>query len=133
VSEGLRSYAKSAGEVSGRMVFNILGGLRVGKGAWHKTDKLQGDVKCGVGLQVAEGSRKGGGDDRRDHIGAGWDVTHNNSVAGPGLDLKPVGQSLAGTVVDEVRIVCVGRGLALLNGTGIESCRCAAVLHVRRQ
>ena len=58
------------------------------------------DIEIGVWLDVNTGL--GVGDDSRNHLGLGWNITHNDTVTGSIGVLDTIGDSLAGTEVDEV-------------------------------
>ena len=66
------------------------------------------DIEIGVWLDI--NTSLGVGDDSRHHVGLGWDITHNDTIAGSIGVLDTIGDSLAGTEVDEVIWVAGNRG-----------------------
>jgi len=53
----------------------IVGNVRVCEGASDEVEDL--DVNCEVGVSFEVVTRAGVGDDGRDHVGVGGDITHN--------------------------------------------------------
>lgn len=94
-------------ELLGRCVVRA---VRVREGAQLHVLDLYGNVKVLVGCGLLAGDRAS--DDGSRHLAARRHLTHHNTVAGPALYLKTVGQRLARTEVDEVGIVCDRLGLA---------------------
>ena len=66
---------------------------------------MHGNIECGRRLEDLAGA--GADDDGGDHVRVGRNISHDDAITRPGLDLVSVGESLAGTKVDEVGCVIV--------------------------
>lgn len=88
----------------------VVGAVRVGEGSELHVCHLHGNVKVRVRCGLLSGH--GADDDSCHHLAACWHFTHDNTVTRSTLLLETVGQSLAGTEVDEVGVVGNGLGLA---------------------
>lgn len=87
----------------------VVSAVRVGKGSELHVCHLHGNIKVLVCCGLLSGQRAG--DDGGHHLAACWHLTHHDTVTRSTLLLETVGQSLAGTKVDEVGIVGNGLGL----------------------
>lgn len=88
----------------------VVSAVRVGEGSQLHVCHLHGDIKVRVRCGLLSGH--GAGDDSCHHLAACRHFTHHNTVTRSTLLLETVGQSLAGTEVDEVGVVGDGLGLA---------------------
>jgi len=95
-----------------RLRGSVVGVVRVGERTGLQVGDLHGEVNLLVFLDALF-VVLGAGEDRRDHVTNGRNISHDDTVAGSLLDLETVGEGLALAEVDEVGLVSEGRGLSI--------------------
>jgi len=95
-----------------RLRGSVVGVVRVGERTGLQVGDLYGEVNLLVFLDALF-VVLGAGEDRRDHVTNGRNISHDDTVAGSLLDLETVGEGLALAEVDEVGLVSEGRGLSI--------------------
>jgi len=95
-----------------RLRGSVVGVVRVGERTGLQVGDLHGEVNLLVFLDALF-VVLGAGEDRRNHVTNGRNISHDDTVAGSLLDLETVGEGLALAEVDEVGLVSEGRGLSI--------------------
>jgi len=95
-----------------RLWGSVVGVVRVGERTGLQVGDLHGEVNLLVFLDALF-VVLGAGEDRRNHVTNGRNISHDDTVAGSLLDLETVGEGLALAEVDEVGLVSEGRGLSI--------------------